>query len=113
MDLKIFEELSRIWEKVFKLRNGFSLWAYVPTLVLVVGAWYLLKCPIPFISLLLISLLLHPPVFCGGVLCLFILAYGMTSERLIQSLKFTILRTKFEQVLGLKPSSCREQDLFF
>ena len=24
-----------------------------------------------------------------------------------------ILRTKFEQVLGLKPSSCREQDLFF
>ena len=25
----------------------------------------------------------------------------------------TILRTKFEQVLGLKPSSCREQDLFF
>jgi len=25
----------------------------------------------------------------------------------------SILRTKFEQVLGLKPSSCREQDLFF
>jgi len=25
----------------------------------------------------------------------------------------SILRTKFEQVLRLKPSSCREQDLFF
>jgi len=31
--------------------------------------------------------------------------------KVIESL--AILRTKFEQVLGLKPSSCREQDLFF
>jgi len=29
-----------------------------------------------------------------------------------RTLELTILRTKFEQVLRLKPSSCREQDLF-
>jgi len=44
--------------------------------------------------------------------------YDFSSDNLESKIKFfinaynPILRTKFEQVLRLKPSSCREQDLF-
>jgi hypothetical protein len=85
MELKIFEELFKLWERIFKLRNGFSLFAYIPTLLISVFIWHVLGRPIPPISLFLIAFLLHPPIFVGIILCCGILLYGTASERFIQS----------------------------